>query len=148
MSIKKSNKKPYTERTLTEQMETNLRKTKKLLDRKEYSTAIVRSITTLDLYVTGLIKKSLQEKLSEKMTKSVLAKYRNLPDKLKLLMEECYGFSAAKEFPNQYNQLLKDIETRTKIVHKGRFSNKSTADKAVKNVEKLISLIQNKINLD
>lgn len=148
MSIKKSNKKPYTERTLTEQMETNLRKTKKLLDKKEYSTAIVRSITTLDLYVTGLIKKSLQEKLSEKMTKSVLAKYRNLPDKLKLLMEECYGFSAAKEFPNEYNQLNKDIQIRNQIVHDGRFSKKSTAGKAVKNVENLIYLIRDKIDLD
>lgn len=127
-------------------MEINLRKTKRLLGRKEYSTAVVRSITTLDLYVTGLIKKSLQKKLSEKMTKNVLAKYRNLPDKLKLFMEECYGFSVAVEFPNQYNQLLKDIEIRNNIVHEGRFSNKSTADKAVENVEELISEIRNKIN--
>lgn len=60
-------------------------------------------------------------------------------------MEECYGFSVSKKFSTHYNQLQKDLETRNKIVHEGRFSNKSTADKVVQNIEELISNIQNEI---
>lgn len=74
MTVKKHNKKrkiPYTERSLQEQMETNLKKTKRLLHDREHSTAIIRAITTLDLFVTGLIRKGLQDKLSEKMTENI-----------------------------------------------------------------------------
>lgn len=148
MAVKKQIKKrktPYTKRSLQEQMETNLKKTKRLLDNKEYSTSIIRGVTALDLYTTGLIKKKLLEKLSQNLTDDILKKYKSIPVKLTFLLKECYGFSAADRFSEQYNQISKALETRNKIVHEGRFSNKSTAEKIVQNIDELISNIRNEI---
>jgi len=142
MSSSSRKKKPYSERTDREKVESNWRKTQGLFSREEYSLAIVRAATTIELAVNFAIRQEFApSKLPAKFIDHLVwanglnGKYR------KLLLPMVKGSPRHTRFKNLEADLMLVNRQRNWIVHSGQFKKKETAEEILVSAKKLIETL-------
>lgn len=131
--VMKSNKKarkPYSERTDIEKIESNWNKTRGLYDRGEWSGAIVRAATAAEIAANLVIREELQVKrgLEKELVDNLLIWANGIQGKIDRLIlpiskisNKFRTFNAAKDKITNINK------QRNSIAHSGQFKNKRTA---------------------
>jgi hypothetical protein len=133
-------KKPYSKRTELERVCSNWTKTVGLLSRGEYSVAIVRAGTTLELATNLAIRAEFKPtKLSPKFVDSLLLWANGLSGKYrKLLLPIVDGKTRHTVFRALANDLDAVNTQRNSVAHRGEFRGHKTAEKIVTVARRLI----------
>lgn len=127
-------KKPYDERTDIEKIQSNWKKIHGLLDREEWSSAIVRAATATEIAANLVVR---QEFIGFRGLDSTLVDHflrwaNGIQGKFdKLILPSIKGKTYEKDF-KALKKRVEDInKERNAIVHSGKFHNKSGAKKIV-----------------
>ena len=136
-----SNKKPYSERSDLQKIRSQWKKASGLLEREEWSGAIVRAATAAELAANHYIRKELQENrgLSASFVNGLLKWANGIDGKFRNLI-----VPLSRENGNEahINALKKKVEAinseRNSIVHQGQFKKESTARSKVAEAEEVI----------
>jgi hypothetical protein len=141
-------KKPYSQLSDDEKVVRNWRKTLRLYDRREYSVAVLRCATCLELAVNFAIRQELVTEVHlplqfvDKLLKNangIHVKYQNLYLPIMAQYEEQ---DALKRLWNEH--ITKISEERNKVAHQGEFRTRKAAQKVMEStysaLEEIMSL--------
>ena len=146
MEKTKKQKKPYSERNDLEKIKSNWNKTRGLYNRKEWSGAIVRAATAVEIAANLVVREELEVKLNlDKQFVDSLLKWSNgIKGKFEHLILPLLKSSENFHIFNESYSNIKEInDKRNSIVHSGQFNRKSTAKKIINLSKKVIeSLVQ------
>ncbi|WP_157603692.1 hypothetical protein [Polaribacter atrinae] len=137
-------KKDYSKRTELEKIKTNWNKVKGLYERKEWSTAILRASTTVELSANFVIRKELEEKqnIDEDFVSHLLLWANGIRGKFDKLLIPIFKNSDFKKELKKLNKKVQDInKERNTIAHSGQFKKKPTAQKIVKESKLVIETL-------
>jgi pyruvate-formate lyase len=142
----KKNKKPYSERTDIEKIESSWNKIKGLLKQEEWSSAIVRATTASEIASNLVIRHELEiiQKLEEDFVSHLMIWANGIHGKFqKLILPMTKNKTCHKDFKKLLTK-IQDINTiRNSIVHQGQFKKKSTAIKIVNESKIIIETLVN-----
>lgn len=124
-------RRPYLERATLERAAANIRKTTRLFDKREYAMTVVRAVTVIELYLDGIIQDGLGAVLKDKKLVAAIARGLRPEEKYLGLMKELFGFSLAEVCPEEARALPGVRRERNDIVHRGTFSKRATAERAM-----------------
>jgi hypothetical protein len=137
-------KKDYSERTELEKIKTNWNKVKGLYEREEWSTAILRASTAVELSANFVIRKELEEKqnIDEDFVSHLLLWANGIRGKFDKLLIPIFKNSDFKKELKKLNKKVQDInKERNTIAHSGQFKKKPTAQKIVKESKLVIETL-------
>ena len=132
---------PYKDRSDPEKLYSNWTKTAGLLERGEYSLAIVRAATCIELAANIIVRRKLVDDahLPLSFANSLLMLANGLRNKIQKLIQPMYKGTMHE---NALNSLVKEILKinlhRNYIVHSGQFRSKKVAEKIVTKTEQTI----------
>lgn len=141
---KMKEKKPYSQRTDIEKIESNWRKTNGLLNRKEFSNSIIRAVTAVELAANFVVRKELQEakNLDEDFVNHLWKWSNGIYGKFdKLLIPIFKGTDTQSVLKKLKNKVKVINKERNAIAHSGQFKNENTANKVVKESKKVIETL-------
>lgn len=122
---------PYSERRDADKIRANWTKTGTLLRKEEYSVAIIRAATTVELAVNLVVrqeliaKRALPENFVAKLMKWANGMSGKLDKILKPLWEETPN--GKKTFKQVYGPISRVNSKRNSVVHTGEFKSRTTA---------------------
>jgi hypothetical protein len=128
--MSKKQKKPYSDRTDIEKIESNWTKTRGLYDRDEWSGAIVRAATAVEIAANLVIREELQvgRKLDKSFVDSLLIWANGIQGKLdRLILPAVKGSKKDKAFTAIKSKISDINKERNGIVHSGQFKKNETA---------------------
>jgi hypothetical protein len=128
-SIKKA-KRPYSERTDIEKLESNWRKIHGLLEGEQWSAAIVRAATSVEIAANIVVREELVAKMGAqpKFVDDLLRWANGVQGKFdRLIMPLAHGEKRITKLEKIKPAIGKVNEKRNQIVHSGHFSNESSA---------------------
>lgn len=144
MSKQKTKKKPYSQRTDLEKISSNWKKTKGLYSRKEWSTTVMRAVTTVELAANYTIRKELEEKrkIDSEFVDHLLIWANGIRGKFdKLIIPACKSSTHINTIKS-LNKKVQDINTkRNGIAHSGQFSSAKTAKTVMDNSKEIIEAL-------
>jgi len=138
-------KKPYSQRTDIEKIESNWKKSLSLLHNGEYSSAIVRSVTAAEIAANFVIREELQEKRNiESDFVDVLLRWANgIEGKFNRIILPLSKRNASEH--SHFKKIKKKVEDineeRNFIVHGGQFKDRMSAKKLIMEVKDIIELL-------
>lgn len=135
-------KKPYSERSIEDQIVSNWKKTIGLYRRGEYSTVVIRAATSVELAANMLIRKELIEKqgLPTYFVESLMKWANGLVGKIDKILIPFLKDTEKEKDLNIIKKRTKDInDERNNVVHKGQFKAKSTALRVIEESEYIIN---------
>lgn len=134
-------KRPYSERSDIEKIQSNWKKIAGLLSREEWSGSIIRATTATEIAANLVIREELINcrQLEPSLVDHFLYWANGIQGKFdKLILPTLKG----KDHENEFKKLKKCIEDinkeRNAIVHTGKFSKQSTAERVVAEARKII----------
>ncbi len=137
-------KKPYSERTDIEKIESNWKKACGFLERREWSGVVMRAATACEIAANLAIREELQVKrnLEEDFVDNLLLWANGIHNKFhKLLLPICKGSKKHKKF-NDIKSIVNGInKERNSIAHSGQFKKESTAEWILKESKQVIQII-------
>jgi len=121
--------KPYSKRTDLEKLKSNWAKTCGLLDRREYSLAIVRAATAVELACNFTIRQELvaARSLPPDFVDSLLKWANGLDGKFTRLLSAITTGKRRSQVKSVYRLFEKFTKHRNGVVHRGEFKKESTA---------------------
>lgn len=137
-------KKPYSERSRIEQIESNWKKTTGLFRRSEYSTVAIRAATTVELAANLVIEKEFIENRSLPVTfVEGLMKWANgFMGKLDRLIVPIYVGTEAELKLKEVRKRSKGInDERNNVVHRGQFKQRATALRLIQEAEYVVNTL-------
>ena len=135
-------RKPYHEKSDAEKVRSNWRKTLNLFRMGEYSVAIIRAATVVELGANLAIRNELiaQRRLPEKFVDRLLILANGLDGKFKKIILPIVD---GQQNETLFTQLVADIEyinkERNKVVHSGEFKGERTAKKCIQTAHKVVT---------
>lgn len=133
-------KPPFSERTDREKLETNWGKTMKLMDRREYSGAIVRAATCAEIAINIVIRQELinEKSLDEKFVESLMIWANGIQGKLqRIVLPYFKGTVREADFTQLQDQIRELNQKRNAIIHSGYFASSETAITNLKRARKI-----------
>lgn len=133
-NYEKSKRKPYSERTDIERLESSWRKLQGLMDRKEWSAAITRAATAAEIAANIAVRHELQEQrqLESSFVDHLLKWANGLAGKLEKLLRPLH---TTKDRQNIFKSLKKKAQKindqRNLVIHSGNFMNQKEAEDIV-----------------
>ena len=124
-------RRPYLERATLERAAANIRKTTQLFEKREYSMTVVRAATVVDLYLDGILHDRMTHIFRDRRLVGTILRKLAPDEKYTWLMRELYGFSFSELCPDEARGLPAIRQERNDIVHRGTFSKKATAERAM-----------------
>ena len=127
----KTKKKPYEERTDAERLEDNWNKTVSLFNKSQYSMAVVRAGTCVEIAANIVIRAELvqKRKLEAAFVDSLLVWANGLHGKLtKLILPLFEGSPQIAKFKKHKTAIEKLNKTRNAIAHGGHFTSQTEAE--------------------
>ena len=150
----KEKKKPYSLRSDIEKIQSNWKKVRGLYRNEEWSTVIMRAVTTVELSANYLIRKELQEKrnLEEDFVDHLLIWANGIRGKFDKLIVPIFRSTEFEKELKKLNKKVQEInKERNSIAHSGQFKRKSTATKVLDDskdiTEALISIHEENFQL-
>lgn len=128
----KAKKKPYSQRTDTEKLESNWRKALGLLQRSEFSMAIVRAGTCAEIAANIVVRAELVQKrqLETTFVDTLLRWANGLQGKFcRIILPILAGTPQQATFRKLQKDIQELNDVRNEIAHTGRFAKKETARK-------------------
>ena len=135
-------KKPYSERTRLEQIESNWNKTTGLFRRSEYSTVAIRAATTVELAANLLIESELIENrnLPVPFVEGLMKWANGFMGKLDRLLIPIFQGTGVENQLKEVRKLSKDInDERNNVVHRGQFKQRATAMRLIQDAEIIVN---------
>jgi len=141
---------PYSKRTDIEKISSNWNKTRGLFHRKEYSVAIIRAATTVELAANFVVREELikQHKLPEEFVESLMMWANGLKGKFVNIIFKITDENRKKRFDKIWKKLKYLNDQRNEVVHSGCFKQKKTAEKCLTQARKAIIAIVKKYDTD
>lgn len=139
-------KKPYSERSRLEQIDSNWKKTTGLFRRSEYSTVAIRAATTVELAANLVIEKEFIEKrgLPVSFVESLMKWANGFLGKLDRLIVPIYEGTIHETQLKEVRKRSKDInDERNNVVHRGQFKKRQTALRLVQEAEFIVNALIN-----
>ena len=139
--IKRKAKKPYSQRTDVEKVCSNWRKTLGLFERGEYSVAIIRAATTVELAANLVIRAELIRKrdLPSHFVDKLLTWANGLNGKIRYIISPiCRGRTICGNLKKLQNEIESVSKERNSIVHSGQFKKKDTARKTIEKAHTVV----------
>ena len=136
-----SQKKPYSERSLIERIESNWTKTIGLFRRAEYSTVAIRAATTVELAANLVIMHEFidNRKLPRDLVEGLMKWANGFKGKLDHLIVPIFKESEYKEVLSEIRRRSKYINNeRNNVVHRGQFKQRATAERLIKEAEFIV----------
>ena len=127
----KTPRKPYSQRSDTEKLESNWTKTLGLFEREEYSMAIIRAGTCAEIAANIVIRSELVQKrnLEPHFVDSLLVWANGLSGKFsRIILPLFHGTPQRAVFVKHHTEISKVNDARNQIAHSGRFANKASAE--------------------
>ena len=146
MAKNKKSKKPYKQRTDLEKIIANWNKTLNLFYRDEYSVAIIRSATTVEIAANHFIRTELIDKLRlpSEFVNTLLQWANGLNGKFEKLIRPIAREPSFKKTVNKIAKEIKQIcKERNSVVHQGEFKKRSTAQETIKQAHRVILRLVN-----
>lgn len=141
-------KKPYSERTDLERLESNWRKSVKLFQRDDFSGALVRATTAIEISANLLIREELvtRKGLEAKFVDSLMLWANGINGKFNKII---LPYFKADENRKGLYEVLKGLKggievinkERNLIVHTGKFKNKEKTLNLIRNSQKVIKVL-------
>jgi hypothetical protein len=131
-TVKKKAKKPYSQRRDTEKLDSNWTKTLGLFERAEYSMAVIRASTCVEIAANIVIRSELVEKrhLQAAFVDTLLLWANGLQGKFSRIILPLFKGTSQHTVLKKYHKAVKSLnDTRNAITHSGRFSSKESAEK-------------------
>jgi len=146
MKKAKKQRTPYSERSDLDKIKSNWSKTRGLYDRGEWSGAIIRAATAVEIAANLVIREELEAKLKldRQFVNSLLRWSNGVKGKFEHLILPFFKNSRNYSvFTQTFEDIKKINDTRNFIIHSGQFNEKPTAKKIIKMSKKSIeSLVQ------
>ena len=142
--MSKKQRKPYSERTDIEKIKSNWTKTWGLYGREEWSGAIVRAATAVEIAATLVIREELQVKrnLEKSFVDSLLIWANGIQGKLdRLILPSVKGSTKDKAFTAIKSKISNINKERNTIVHSGQFKKSETATRIIKLSKEVIEAL-------
>ncbi len=139
-----TNRKPYTKRSDLEKITSNWNKTRGLFHRREYSVAIIRAATTVELAANFVIREELikQHGLPEEFVLSLLVWANGIKGKFTNIIFKITDAERKKRLDKAWKKLKYLNDQRNEVAHGGRFKQKKTAEKCLlKAREAVLSIV-------
>jgi hypothetical protein len=137
-------RKPYSERSDIDKIESNWKKACGFFDRGEWSGAVMRAATACEIAANLAIREELQVKrnLEKDFVDNLLLWANGIHNKFhKLLLPICKGSKKHKKF-NDIRRIVNGInKERNSIAHSGHFKNESTSKRILKESKQVIQII-------
>ena len=144
---RRKNKKPYSERSDLEKIQSNWRKIRGFIDREEWSSAVVRAATVAEIATNLVVKHELQEKrgLESEFVDHLMLWANGIQGKYqKLIMPSVKGRKFQKEFASLQKKIGNLNKERNSVAHQGQFKKKSTAVRVVGEAREIINILVEK----
>jgi len=141
MSSRKK-KTPYSDKTDLEKIKSNWKKIKGLINREEWSSAVVRAATAAEIATNLVIRYELQVNRNneDSFVNSLLLSANGIQGKYQKLVLPA---TVDKHFHNKFKKLQKNIGTlnkeRNSVAHQGQFKKKTTAIKMVSEARHIVN---------
>lgn len=132
---------PYEDRSDPEKLYSNWTKTVGLLERGEYSLAVVRAATCIELAANIIVRRKLvnDANLPLLFVDSLLMLANGLRNKIQRIVKPMYEDTEYKEtLASLAKEILKINNNRNRIVHSGQFLREKTAEEIVIKTEQTI----------
>jgi hypothetical protein len=142
---------PCNERTDVEKIKSNWTKTCRLYQRGEYSVAIIRAVTTIELTANFIIREELQKErhLPKEFVDHLLIWANGISGKFdRLILPICRGSSKEEKFKAIRNKVATLNKERNSVVHSGQFKKKKTAGKVIKEARTIILILMREYKID
>ena len=123
-------KKPYSERSDLEKLKAQWKKTSGFLERKEWSSAVVRAATAAEIAANHYIREELRKKrgLEEGFVDHLLKWSNGIDGKFRNLIVPLSKENGNSKHINALKKKVEEINgVRNSIVHQGQFKKESTA---------------------
>lgn len=133
--------KPYSERTDLEKIQSQWKKTNGLLERGEWSGAVVRAATAAELAANHYIREELQNRrgLEKELVNSMLKWANGIDGKFRNLIAPISKENNTSKITNALRKQVTEINrVRNSVVHQGQFKMDATAVKIAKEARKVI----------
>ncbi len=134
MTKSKKQENPYSERTDIEKIKSNWNKTRGLYNRKEWSGAIVRAATAVEIAANLVIREELQVKrnLEKDFVDNLLMWANGIYGKFKwIILPILKGSGNYNIFTTATSKVDRINKERNSIVHSGQFKKSSTAKEII-----------------
>lgn len=134
-------KKPYSERSDIEKIESNWKKAQGLLDRNEWSSAVVRVATAAEIAANHYIREELQAKrnLEEEFVNNLLMWANGIDGKFRKLIVPLAKLDGTEKQVKALKKKVEEInDVRNLIVHSGQFKKGATAKRVAKEAREVI----------
>ena len=143
-------KKPYAERTDLEKIHSQWKKISGLINRKEWSSAVVRAATAAEIATNFAIRNEFSKNSSfdEYFIDSLLMWANGINGKFRNILIPLHHKKKTSKIYKKLGDLSIKINTiRNSVVHKGEFCNEDESLEAIKNtkayIEELVNLYHN-----
>jgi HEPN domain-containing protein len=124
-------RRPYLERATLERAAANLRKTTQLFEMREYSMTVVRATTVVEVCLHGILHDRMTHIFRDRRLVGTILRRLAPDEKYTWLMKELFGFSLSELCPEAVRGLPDIRQERNDVVHRGTFSRKATAERAM-----------------
>jgi len=147
----KKKRKPYSERSDIGKIKSNWNKTRGLYDRGEWSGAIVRAATAVEIAANLVIREELQvnRKLEKDFVDNLLIWANGIQGKLdRLILPISKGSNKHKIFTTAKIKIASINKERNSIAHSGQFKKKSTARHIISVSKEVIEILVQQYSAD
>jgi hypothetical protein len=147
----KKDKKPYSERSDIEKIKSNWAKIRGLLDRREWSSAILRAAIASEIATNLAIREELQviRGLEPKFVNGLLMWANGIMGKFdRLLLPVTRETEKHRILRNVKSKVLKVNDVRNSVAHSGGFESKKTALTVANNFKDIIASIVRIYHID
>jgi hypothetical protein len=140
----KKKRSPYSERSDLEKIKSNWKKTVGLHKRREWSTTVMRAVTTVELSANYVIRKELEEKrnIDAEFVDHLLIWANGIRGKFdKLILPLCKADPHIKQLKDLNKKIQEINQIRNGIAHSGKFSNAKTAKLVLEDSREIIQVL-------
>ncbi len=124
-------RRPYLERGTLERATANIRKTTRLFEKHEYAMTVVRAATVVELYLDGILQDRMNRVFQNRRLVGAILRKLTPDEKYSWLMKELFRVSLDEVCPVEAGTLPAIRRERNDIVHRGTFSKRATAERAM-----------------
>jgi hypothetical protein len=140
----KTKKKPYSQRSDIEKITSNWKKTNGLYNKREWSTTVMRAVTSVELAANLVIRKELEEKrmIDKDFVDHLLVWANGIRGKFdKLIVPICKSSEHLPKFKALNKKVQEINQERNSIAHSGHFSNEKTAKSVMVSSKEIIETL-------
>jgi hypothetical protein len=148
--VKVKMKRPYSERTDIEKLESNWRKIHGLLNREQWSAAVVRAATSVEIAANIVVREELVVRIGAQpdFVDNLLRWANGVQGKFdRLIIPLAHGAMRSAKLRKLKPAVAKINEKRNQIVHSGHFSSETTATGIVRLGRHIITALLTPYNL-